>query len=35
MQSIQNLKQVGESEVIAWFDARPEHKEMLSGRLGG
>ena len=29
MESIQNLKQASESEVIAWFDARPEHKELL------
>ena len=29
MESIQNLKRASESEVIAWFDARPEHKEML------
>ena len=29
MESNQNLKQASESEVIAWFDARPELRELL------
>ena len=29
MESIQNLTQASEEVATAWFDARPEHKEML------